>query len=365
MDASQHFFNVRVVNKIHRGTGVVFLTLARPDGSALPSFSAGAHIQLRLPDGLIRQYSLCGDAARQDSYRLAILATHRSRGGGGYIRDGLRAGDLLEISAPRNDFPLADRPGASLLLAGGIGITPLLSMALALKARGREFQLHYFGRADTLSAFAQQPEYRALAENITAHCRVVGSGAPPAGEAVSAPDDIAVAAAGMPAQGLSPAGGASPAACGEDGQAALLARLLADWQRRHGGFSLYYCGSLAFMQSVRDRCEAAGMPAEDCHYECFTPPEVRDESVFDVEIFSTGDIIPIPANLSIADALNQAGVEVEISCGLGICGTCLAGVKAGIPDHRDEYLSPAEKDANTKILLCCSRARSARLVIDL
>lgn len=339
MNVSHEFIAVTVVAKNQCGTGVVFLTLARPDGAPLPCFTAGAHIQLRLPAGLTRQYSLCGDPSRRDVYRLAILATRHSRGGGSYIRDILQPGERLQISAPRNDFPLADRPGVTLLLAGGIGITPLLAMALTLKAWERNFQLHYFGRADTLNAFAQQPEYKALAGHLVAHCR---SGAAPAGLEAgpfphrAAPDDPAV-----------------------------LAAVLADWQQRHDKFQLYYCGSLGFMQSVRDLCEACAIPAGDCFYESFTPPEVRDQPAFDVEIFSTGDIIPIPADLTIADALNQAGIEVEISCGLGICGTCLAGVKAGIPDHRDQYLSPAEKEANNKILLCCSRARSSRLVIDL
>ncbi|HEY0210104.1 PDR/VanB family oxidoreductase [Acerihabitans sp.] len=327
MQASEQFFEVKVVEKSHRGTGVVFLTLARPDGAALPPFTAGAHIQLRLPDGLLRQYSLCGDPARSDSYRLAILASRRSRGGGSYIRDSLQPGDRVLISAPRNDFPLAERRGPSLLLAGGIGITPLLAMALALKARDREFRLHYLGRPATLSAFAEQPEFRALEQHIALHF--------------------------------------PRAAAGESDQRAVLARVLADGQRRHGRFSLYYCGSPAFMQNVRDLCASCAIPAGDCFCESFTPVAVRGEGAFEVEIFSTGEVIPVPADLSIAEALNQAGVEVEISCGLGICGACQAGIKAGLPDHRDEYLSAAEKEANHKIMLCCSRARSARLVIDL
>ncbi|WP_413721307.1 PDR/VanB family oxidoreductase [Sodalis sp. RH23] len=328
MNVSQHFFEVMVVAKSHRGDGVVFLTLARSDGAPLPPFSAGAHIQLRLADGLLRQYSLCGDPARRDSYRLAILAARRSRGGGSYIRDSLQRGDSLWISAPRNDFPLAERREPALLLAGGIGITPLLAMALTLRAQGREFGLHYYGRPDTLGAFMEQPDYTRLARHIVPHCR----------------------------------DGAAPADADYQQSLAVVIR---DWQRRHGRFSLYFCGSLPFMQSVRDQCAAAEIPAEACFYESFTPPEVRGETTFDVEIFSTGAVIPIPADLSIAEALNQAGVAVEVSCGLGVCGTCLAGVKAGIPDHRDEYLSAAQKDANNKIMLCCSRARSTRLVIDL
>src|SRR5476651_1032213 len=320
MDQAQTFFAVRVVEKCYRH-GVIIFTLARSDGAPLPLFTAGAHISLRLPDGVIRQYSLCGDAGRSDRYRLAILVAPDAKGAGVYLRDRLLPGASVEICAPRNDFPLAELPHPSLLLAGGIGLTPLLSMAQTLWAQRRPFQLHYFGRHDTLAAFADQPEYAAVQDYLVIHPR---------------DHDI-------------------------DAQ---LAPLVADWQQRYGRFGLYYCGSLPFMQSVREYCDARGFPAADGHYESFTPAPVQGEPAFEVEIFSTGAIIPVPADLTIAAALSQAGIEVELSCGLGICGTCLAAVKDGIPDHRDDYLSVEQKQANNQILLCCSRARTTRLVID-
>ncbi|MEA9391406.1 PDR/VanB family oxidoreductase [Acerihabitans sp. TG2] len=321
MDTAQRFFSVRVVEKIFRH-GVIIFTLAQRDGAPLPLFTAGAHLSLRLPDGLIRQYSLCGDAGQPERYRLAILVAPDAQGAGVYLRDSLTVGTSVQISAPRNDFPLADRPSPSLLLAGGIGITPLLSMAQTLRTQRRQFQLHYFGRHDTLAAFVDQPEYAAVQDYLVVHSR---------------DQDIATQ----------------------------LPPLVTDWQQRYGRFGLYYCGSLPFMQSVREYCDAQGFPQADGHYESFTPAPVRGEPTFDIEIFSTGEIIPVTADLTIAGALHQAGIEVEISCGLGICGTCLAEVKDGIPDHRDDYLSVEQKQANNQILLCCSRAKTPRLVIDL
>ncbi len=321
METAPTFFAVTVVEKVYRN-GVIIFTLARSDGAPLPLFTAGAHISLRLPDGVIRQYSLCGDAGRPERYRLAILVAPDSRGAGAYLRDRLTLGRSIQICAPRNDFPLAELPHPALLLAGGIGLTPLLSMAQSLRAQRRPFQLHYFGRHETLAAFADQPEYAAVRDYLVIH-----------------PRDHEIASR--------------------------LAPLVADWQQRYGRFGLYYCGSLPFMQSVSEYCDALGFPQADGHYESFTPAPVQGEPTFEIEIFSTGEIIPVPADLTIAGALNQAGIEVEISCGLGICGTCLAEVKGGIPDHRDDYLSAAQKQANNQILLCCSRARTPRLVIDL
>lgn len=321
MDTAATFFVVTVVDKVYRD-GVIIFTLARPDGAPLPLFTAGAHLSLRLPDGLIRQYSLCGDVQRRDRYRLAILVAPTSQGAGVYLRDSVTVGANVEICAPRNDFPLAELPHSSLLLAGGIGLTPLLSMAQTLRAQRRQFQLHYFGRHDTLAAFADQPEYAAVQDYLVIH-----------------PRDHEIASQLVP--------------------------LVDDWQQRYGRFGLYYCGSLPFMQSIREYCDARGFPQADGHYESFTPAPVQGEPTFEIEIFSTGEIIPVPADETIAGALNQAGIAVEISCGLGICGTCLAEVKSGIPDHRDDYLSVEQKQANNQILLCCSRARTPRLVIDL
>lgn len=327
-----------VTDRKEPGTGVIIITLARPDGGLLPPFTAGAHIALHLPGGLLRHYSLCGDPARRRQYKLAVLVTRHSTGGGQIIRDRLLPGVRLQMGEPRNHFPLLERPGRTLLLAGGIGITPLLLMALTLKRQGRPYRLHYFGRADTLRSFADEPDYAEIMEDI-----------------LVADDGPAAIATADPAADAGMVSG---------GRQAALAELLQDW-RRDGRFELYYCGSTEFMQAIAEQCLALGLPAEDCHYESFAPPKPAGEKAFDVKIHGSGDIIPVGPDQTIAAALSQAGINVEISCGLGLCGTCLAGVKDGIPDHRDDYLSASEKAANDRILLCCSRAHSATLVIDL
>ncbi|WP_213992685.1 PDR/VanB family oxidoreductase [Sodalis sp. dw_96] len=377
MSGQPEFFNVVVAERKDRGTGVIVITLVRPDGGPLPPFAAGAHIPVQLPGGLLRYYSLCGDPARRTRYKLAVLVTRHTQGGGQVIRERLLPGVQLSIGEPRNHFPLEPRTGPTLLLAGGIGVTPLLLMALALKRQGRPYLLHYFGRGDTLAALAEEPDYGEIVDDIlvdtqnrlprrdTDAASVSGQPRPPM-PAESITEDTAA-----PVPGESgPHAPAEPipedaAAMASHGSGAPLDGILSDWQRRYRRFELYYCGSTEFMQTIRDRCVALGIPEEDCHCESFAPPKVTGEKAFEVKIFATGEIITVSANQTIADALNDAGVNVEISCGQGLCGTCLAGVKDGIPDHRDEYLSADEKAANNKILLCCSRALSSTLVIDL
>ncbi|WP_170975397.1 PDR/VanB family oxidoreductase [Martelella alba] len=339
-------FPMTVTGRRDAGGGVIILTLARPDGGPLPPFTAGAHIPLYLPGGLTRYYSLCGDPARRREYMLAVLAARPSQGGGRIIRECLLPGTGLSVGEPRNHFPLRNRPGPVLLLAGGIGITPLLPMALDLRRRGLPYRLYYAGRAETLRAFAEEPAYAAIVADI----------------------GLLSAAAADPADPIARIGANPDVDAGDGGDqpgwAGSLARTLQDW-RRDGQFQLYYCGSAGFMQTVAGQCLALGLPAEDCHCESFAPPKPAGETPFAVKIRATGEIIPVGAGETIAGALRQAGIAVETSCGLGVCGTCLAAVIEGIPDHRDDYLSASEKAANDKILLCCSRARSATLVIDL
>ncbi|WP_413726725.1 PDR/VanB family oxidoreductase [Sodalis sp. RH16] len=358
MSGQPELFEVVVAERKDRGTGVIIITLARPDGGPLPPFAAGAHIPVQLPGGLLRYYSLCGDPAQRTRYKLAVLVTRHSQGGGQVIREKLLPGVALAVGEPRNHFPLEPHPGPTLLLAGGIGITPLLLMALALKRQGREYLLHYFGRADTLAALAEEPDYREIAGDILVDTQT----RPPRQAAVQVDAALGPPSDPLPEDAAAMASAGDAAMSGRDGS---LDGILHDWRQRYRRFELYYCGSTEFMQTIRDRCVALGIPSEDCHCESFAPPKVAGEKAFAVKIHGTGEIIPVSAEQTIADALNDAGVGVEISCGQGLCGTCLAQVKEGVPDHRDEYLSADEKAANTKILLCCSRSLSSTLVIDL
>ncbi|WP_308824285.1 PDR/VanB family oxidoreductase [Sodalis praecaptivus] len=289
----QPFMEVVVTEKRDEGTGVIVLTLERPDGQPLPAWRAGAHIAVRLSASLLRHYSLCGDPAQRHHYRLAVLVTRHSRGAGEYLRQQVMPGQILAIGAPVTLFALQPQPYPALLLAGGIGITPLLPMALTLARQGRPYRLHYFGRPDTLSAFDLQETWREIAPALSVHHQ--------------APAD--------------PRG------------------LLARWLRHVGRSAIYLCGSQPFTAQVRDVCARHGVADEDLHYELFSPPALAQAGTFIVQLHPSGQRVAVTGEQTIVEALSLAGIET--ACGIGVCGTCQARVVRGTPDHRDTYLTPA------------------------
>ncbi|NUU64575.1 oxidoreductase [Enterobacteriaceae bacterium BIT-l23] len=308
---------VRVTAREEQGDGVVLLTLASMTGVELPSFSAGAHLDLHLTDGLVRQYSLCGDPQDRQYYRLGILHSPVSRGGS-TAACALKPGDKVQVSAPRNLFPLVEEGENALLVGGGIGITPLLAMAHALHLADRPFALHYCGRSRQSMAFLAELAAVPWAGRVVLHISDEGSRLDPKALFDGAPDDS----------------------------------------------HLYACGPEGLMQALTDAAERAGLAADCLHQESFTPAAPCGGEAFEVSIPALDVTVQVGESQSIVQALAQAGVRVKVSCEQGICGTCLANVLEGTPDHRDQYLTEEEKADNDQVILCCSRARSARLVIE-
>lgn len=314
--------SVRIARKWAETIDICGLELVAAAGGPLPAFSAGAHIELQLPGGLVRAYSLCNDPVETNRYQLGVLNDARSRGGSRAVHAMLQEGDVLNISPPRNLFPLAPSARHHLLMAGGIGITPLLAMAETLHRQGADFALHHATRSAERTPFVP----RVLA-------------APWAHRAHWHHDDDARTVLDI---------------------AAVLAAAPA-------GSHVYVCGPLGFMDAVLGGARAAGWTAERLHAESFGAAiEAREgDQSFELELSRSGRVIVVDADQTAAQALDAAGVLLPTSCEQGVCGTCLTRVLAGRPDHRDQYLTPEEQAANDQFLPCCSRALSPRLVIDL
>jgi vanillate monooxygenase ferredoxin subunit len=313
-------FQVKVLARRQEAEGIDSFELAREDGRPLPAFSAGSHIDVHLPGGLVRQYSLCNDSSEQHRYRIAVLRDAASRGGSVAMHDRVQAGDTLTISEPRNHFPLEHAPH-TLLLAGGIGITPLLCMAQRLGTAGASFELHYATRSLGRTAF--RDEIATFGERARLHL--------------------------------------------DDGDAAQKLDLPAVLAAQPGGTRLYVCGPGGFIDYVVQTAKARGWPADHIHLEYFgaAPQDTSADQAFEVRLASTGKTYAIPADKSVVQALSEQGVEIMVSCEQGVCGTCLTRVLEGECDHRDLYLTDDEKAANDQFLPCCSRARSKTLVLDL
>ncbi len=315
--------SVRVADKRREAQDIVSLELVDAHGSSLPPFTAGAHIDVHLPGGLIRQYSLLNDCSERSRYRIGVLREARSRGGSVAMHDQIRVGDVLRISEPRNRFALQPAP-RSLLLAGGIGVTPILCMARQLQAAGADFEFHYSCRTRARAAFLDD----ILGSALAAHARLHFDDEPDT--ALDAP--------------------ALLAAAGPDTH-------------------VYVCGPAGFIDHVVAQARAAGLEDARIHFERFAASEpvvpAQGDQPFQVRLASTGEVFDIPADEPVTKALDRHGVFIPVSCEEGICGTCLTGVVEGVPDHRDSYLTDDEHAANDQFTPCCSRSKTPMLVIDL
>jgi len=310
---------VRVAAKANAAQGVCALTLVAADGGALPAFTAGAHLDVHLPGGLVRQYSISNDPAETHRYVLGVLLESNSRGGSRAVHEQLAPGQTLQVSSPRNHFALVQAPH-SLLIAGGIGITPLLAMARQLAREGAGFELHYAARSTARLAFAADIE-------------------------------------------ASPWAGATHFHVGD--RHLDVERLLAV---QGADVHVYVCGPKRLIDAVTDAARRLGWAGERVHHEYFAGAEsapAGQNRAFEIELAGTGRVIAVPADQSAAQALIAAGVSLLTSCEQGVCGTCLTRVVAGEPDHKDLYLTPEERAANDQFTPCCSRSRSPRLVLDL
>jgi vanillate monooxygenase ferredoxin subunit len=313
---------VQVVRKVEEAEGIDSFELARTDGAPLPAFSAGSHIDVQVPGGLTRQYSLCNDSVEQHRYRIAVLRDPASRGGSVAMHEGVHEGDVIHISEPRNHFPL-HHASRSLLFAGGIGVTPLLCMAQRLATIGADFTMHYCTRSPERTAFRQEIGASAFAARVQFHYD-----------------------SGPPEQKL-------------DAKTLLATP--------DAGTQLYVCGPPGFIDHVVGIAKANGWTNEQIHLEYFgaAPQDTSADRPFDVKIASTGKTYAIPAGETVVRALQAHGVEILTSCEQGVCGTCITRVLEGEPDHRDMYFTDEEKARNDQFTPCCSRAKSRMLVLDL
>jgi vanillate monooxygenase ferredoxin subunit len=313
---------VRLARKTVEAEGICGFDLVAADGGELTAFDAGAHIDVHLGDGLVRQYSLCNDPRETHRYRLAVLLDDASRGGSAALH-ALLEGQTLSISTPRNHFPLVLSARRHLLLAGGIGITPILSMAEQLAALGAEFELHYCTRSIARTAFAQPLRDSPFAGRVRFHH-----------------------SEGPNARKLDPA-----------------AVVASPGPQDH----LYVCGPAGFIEAVLAAARAAGWADGQLHREFFAAPSVNaaEEGAFEIVIASTGAAIHVAPQQTAIEALAAAGIEVPMSCEQGVCGTCVTRVLEGTPDHRDVYLTDREHARGDCFTPCCSRAKSPRLVLDL
>jgi ferredoxin-NADP reductase len=290
---------------------------SRLDGRPLPPYAPGAHIDLHLPNALIRQYSLTEAEPDPGRYVVGVKRDHASRGGSRYIHDELRVGRTLTIGAPRNNFPLVEDAAHVVLLAGGIGITPIWCMAQRLARLGRSWELYYACRTRADMAFLAPLQ---AMPNVQLHFDEENGGKPL---------DIATIVAGV---------------------------------RRDA--HLYCCGPAPMLRAFE--AATAERPRDLVHVEYFTPKqEPAKAGGFVVELTRSGRELVIPEGKSILSVLLDAGVDVDYSCELGICGACEQRVLAGIPEHRDSILTEEEQASNTKVMICCAGCESERLVLDL
>lgn len=323
MSLDAALLRVRVASRQVEAQDICSLELVPVEGCELPSFTAGAHVDVHLPGGLVRQYSLCNRPGETHRYQIGVLRDAASRGGSQAVHDALHEGTELHISTPRNLFALSDNAPHHLLLAGGIGITPLLAMAEYLSTQGASFELHHCTRSRDRTPFV--PRITAASYASQAHHHF------------------------------------------DDGDAAQKLDIAATLAKAPIGTHLYVCGPQGFMDAVLNAGRAAGWPEERLHREYFAaaPVDHSSDGSFEMEIASTGRVIPVRADQTALAALLEAGLDIPMSCEQGVCGTCLTGVKAGKPDHRDQYLTEEEREACDQFLPCCSRASSPRLVLDL
>ncbi len=314
--------DVVVRHKQREARDIASFELVDAAGMPLPRFTAGAHIDVHIRPGLVRQYSLMNSPAESRRYLIGVLRDPASRGGSAAMHDDVHAGALLRISEPKNHFPLV-AARRSLLLAGGIGITPLLSMADSLASIGAEFALHYCTRSPDRTAFADRLDASAYARRTHFHVD-----------------------SGPPRQRLD--------------LAQVLAGPAVDTH-------LYVCGPAGFIGYATALAEQMGWMPDQLHVEHFgaAPVDQSADVAFEVLLARSGRRLSVPPDQSVVAVLERHGVPIDVSCEQGVCGTCVTGVLAGIPAHRDSYLSAAERASNACFTPCVSRATTNSLTLDL
>ncbi|WP_294911883.1 PDR/VanB family oxidoreductase [Tatumella sp. UBA2305] len=318
-------FDVIVDALYRQGDNNLGVTLVSRDGRPLPDWTPGSHISLQLRNNLIRQYSLTGKGDNPFQYEICIAREKTSRGGSAYVHDVLRPGQVVSVSEPKNLFPLVPAKKV-ILLAAGIGITPLYAMAEELEATGVPFVLHYYLKSRNSAAFTRELS-RPLQHGQCDFWYSSDGNSP----RTHIPEEL-----------LTPAGDSH----------------------------IYLCGPQGFMTQMTENAIRQGWQKASIHTEAFRPPElpqsVDDSGAFTVTLSSTGEQFTVPADKTIAVVLLENGVDIPLSCEMGMCGACLTPVVSGTVDHRDTVQSEGEKAADQQhIALCCSRSHSGELVVAL
>ncbi len=310
---------LRIREKAEIAAGIFRFELARADGGDLPEFTAGAHVEVLAPNGLVKKYSLCNDPAETNRYEIAVKREDNGAGGSLSLARDARAGDAISVGIPRNDFPLAANVRDFLFIAGGIGVTPILSMMRHLKSSGGgTARLYYLTRAPEMTAFRDELKAEFGGQVVFHHD------------------------GGDPARALD------------------LWPILEKPRGRH----LYCCGPRPLMEAVRDM--SGHWSSAAVHFEDFgatKPAHKPEDTSFRVRLARSGETFEIPANVSILDVLRAEGKPVSSSCESGTCGTCRTRLLSGEAEHRDLVLTAAEHATN--IMICVSRAKSGELVLDL
>ncbi len=307
----------RLKNIRWEAEGINSYILEPVDGGLMPAFEPGAHVDVQLSPGLARSYSLVNDPAIRGYYEIAVHHAIDSRGGSRHIHEQWRVGQILDISDPKNNFPMVEDASHTVMIAGGIGITPMLPMIARLEKLGRSWELHYV---------AASPDRTAYVDRLSDHDRVeIAYDGIPGGRRL----DLAAICAAAPADA-----------------------------------HLYCCGPGGMLDAfVATNCDR---PKGHAHIEYFSAEtEVATEGGYTLELAKSGKTISVDEGETMLDALLSAGVDIGFACAEGICGTCEVRVLGGIPDHRDHFLTDEDKAANTSIMVCCSGSKTATLVLDI
>ena len=309
---------LRVTRNDEIADGINLIEFRDLNGKELPEFSAGAHIAIQVPNGLLRKYSLCNDPTERDRYQVAVKREANGRGGSSNLIDNVKAGDQLMVAPPVNDFGLPQRATDFLFIAGGIGVTPMMAMIREVQKQGKRFRLFYCTRSPETTAFAEElsaPEFKGL---VTIH---------------HDHGDLT---------------------CSLD-----LKPILAERKNRE---HLYCCGPRPLMEAVRHMTDHWSSTA--VHFEAFSEAETHKagDKPFNVRLARSGKVLEVPVTKTILEVLRDNGLDVPSSCETGTCGTCRTKLLAGEADHRDLVL--ADHERKDQSMICVSRARSDEITID-
>ncbi|MEP1767806.1 MAG: PDR/VanB family oxidoreductase [Sulfitobacter sp.] len=310
-----------VSDRIDDRGDIARIRFAPKDGGAIAPFTAGAHLDVYLPeDDLWRQYSLCSDPSETGFYEIGVLKDPNSRGGSLAVHRLATAGAEFKIEGPRNHFPLEEAAAFSVLLGGGIGVTPMIAMAKRLQALGKDFILHYCTRSEELTAFKEELDKAGFADKVVYHF--------------------------------------------DDQDAAQRLDLGRDLPAAAADTHLYVCGPQGFMDWVISTAEAAGHATANVHREYFSADVDLTGDSFEVECTQSGITVTVGPDDTIARALAKEGITIEVKCEEGICGTCITDVLEGEIEHRDQFLTDEEREDMDQLCACCSRGKG-KLVLEI